>query len=361
MEEKIINIEDVQIKELEELKEKYLEVEMPKEQVEKLKLAIEKGKREHRKEQRKTTWTRLTISAAAVMAAIIILPNTSSGIAYAMERIPFLGSFVKLVTWREYQYEDERHQADIEVAKLEIGSGMSATNVEGLPVEESFDCLEETEESVDDVERTEGCADDVERTEGYADDAEETEETVNYTVEIETLKNSAEEINSEIEKITNRLIEEFETHIQEEMGYRDLVVKSQVIAQNENYFTLNLSCFEAAASGYEWNYFYTIDLNTGKRLQLKDLFKDGADYITVISDNIKKQMKEQMEADENIYYWLEDEIEEWNFKTITEDTLFYLNEEGKVIISFNEGDVAPMYMGVVEFVIEKEVLRDIWR
>ena len=317
MEEKIINIEDRQPKELENLKEKYFEVEMPKEQVEKMKIAMEKGKMDRRREQRKIMRTRFVAGAAAVIAALIILPNTSSGVAYAMGKIPVLGDLVKLVTWREYHYEDERHQADIEVAKLDIGSQMSEIK------------------------------------------EEEVEACLDYAAETEALKKSAEEINSEIEEITNRLMEEFETNIQEEMGYRDLVVKSQVISQNEKYLTLQLSCFEAAASGYEWNYFYTIDLNTGKRLQLKDLFLEEADYILVISDNIKKQMKEQMENDENVFYWLEEEVEEWNFKTITEDTLFYLNEEEKLVISFNEAEVAPAYMGVIEFVIEEEVLSPI--
>ena len=68
-----------------------------------------------------------------------------------------------------------------------------------------------------------------------------------------------------------------------------------------------------------------------------------------------------MEADEAVYYWLEDEMEEWNFKTITDETSFYLNEEGNLVINFNEGDVAPMYMGIVEFVIRKEVVKDILR
>ena len=44
---------------------------------------------------------------------------------------------------------------------------------------------------------------------------------------------------------------------------------------------------------------------------------------------------------------------------ITEETSFYLNEDNHVVIAFNEGDVAPMYMGAVEFVIPSEVLEDI--
>ena len=142
-------------------------------------------------------------------------------------------------------------------------------------------------------------------------------------------------------------------------GYQQIGVKSEVINTTEDYFTLKLICYMASGSGTEWNYYYTIDLNTGERLQLKDIFTEGADYITPISENIKTQMQEQMDADENVYYWLHDEFEEWNFKSIKEDQSFYLDEEGNIVINFNEGDVAPMYMGVVEFKIPEEVISDI--
>ena len=336
MEEKIINIENMQIKELEPLKEKYLEVKMPEEQLDKLKLAIEKGKADNRKEKRKIAGTRFAASAAAVMAAFIVLPNTSPSVAYAMERVPFLGNLVKLVTWRDYQYEDERHQADVEVEKLEL--------------------VQMNEEAVDTV------GNDVEKTreeDAQIDEASDAAKETDLEGSKEALRKSMAEINLQIEEITDTLIAEFETHMQEEMGYQDLVVKSEVVADNEKYFTLKLLCYQGAGSGYEWNYYYTIDMMTGERLQLKDLFEEGTDYITVISEEIKKQMREQMEEDENVYYWLEDEIEEWNFETITEETSFYLNKEEQLVISFNEGDVAPMYMGVVEFVIPEELIKGI--
>ena len=318
MEDKIINIDNIEIKELDSLKEKYMDVKMPEEQLDKLKMAIEKGKMDNRREQRRILRTRVAASAAAVIAAFVILPNTSSSVAYAMERVPVLGNLVKLVTWRDYKYEDERHLADVEVGKLELVK----SDEENVALGSSFD---------------------------------EVEEAIDVAVE-EKLNNSMEEINIQLEEITEKLIAEFETHVQEEMGYHDLVVKSEVIADNDKYFTLKLLCFQAAGSGYEWNYFYTIDMTTGEQLQLKDLFKEETDYITVISEEIKKQMREQMEADENVCYWLEEEREEWSFQSITEETSFYLNEEEKLVISFNEAEVAPAYMGVVEFVIPKEVV-----
>ena len=70
-------------------------------------------------------------------------------------------------------------------------------------------------------------------------------------------------------------------------------------------------------------------------------------------------MREQMAADDMKHYWVDDEIEGLNFKQITDETSFYLNEAGNIVISFNEGDVAPMYMGCVEFVIPNEVVGEI--
>ena len=94
-------------------------------------------------------------------------------------------------------------------------------------------------------------------------------------------------------------------------------------------------------------------------MQLSDLFRSGSDYINIISDNIKEQMKEQMAADENVTYWLNSDTPEWDFNSITDDTSFYLNENGELVICFNEGDVAPMYMGCVQFVIPNDVLAGI--
>ena len=173
------------------------------------------------------------------------------------------------------------------------------------------------------------------------------------------LRHEDRQIKREIQEITNELVEHFEKHLEDEQGYQEIIVKSNVLATTQDYFTLKLFCYQVAGSGYQWNYYFTIDLNTGERLQMQDVLKDGADYITPISENIKEQMQAQMAEDEMVCYWLDQEIEEWNFKTITDETAFYLNESGNVVICFNEGDVAPMYMGAVEFEIPAEVLEDI--
>lgn len=291
-------------KELLLLKKEYEKPQMSQAQFEELRAKMEEAKMADKKDKIKRIRTRAALTAAAFVGAFLLLPNTSPVIVHAMEQIPVLGKLIEVVTFRDYEYESDRNHADIEVPEIKVELG--------LPEDQTLENLERT----------------------------------------------TDEINREIKKITDSLIEEFETYLEEE-GHQDILVKSEILTATADYFTLKLLCYQGAGSGYQWNYYYTIDLNTGKRLQLKDVFAEGADYITPISEAIKEQMQAQMDADENVYYWLDDEIEEWNFKSVTDETSFYINENGNVVIGFNEGDVAPMYMGAVEFEIPGDVLNDI--
>lgn len=294
-------------KELQERKKEYLKPQMSEAQLAALRKKMEEAKKMDKRNRNKKRMVRLATAAAALAGIFVILPNTSAGIAHAMEQIPVLGQLVEVVTFRDYNYETDRNIADIQVPEVKVADQTGDSQVQ------------------------------------------------------ENLSRTAEEINAEIQEITDKLIEEFEANLDDEMGYQDILVKSEVLTTTEEYFTLKLICYQGAGSGYQWNVFYTIDLNTGERLALKDLFLEGTDYITAISENIKEQMQARMDADENVYYWLNDEIEEWNFKAITDETSFYLNEKGNVVIGFNEGDVAPMYMGTVEFEIPAEVLEGMWK
>lgn len=287
------------------MQDEYQKQQMSQAEIEKLQQKIKEAKMEKQRFAKKSNVKKYVSIAAVIIAAIIILPNTSGSLAYAMEQIPVIGKLIQVVTFRDYKFESDRHMADIEVPEITV------------------------------------------------------DEVAGDNQENEVLNQTVEEINAEIQDITDEIISQFETYLSDEEGYQDVMVKSEILATTDEYFTLKLICFQAAGSGYQWNYYYTIDLKTGERMKLKDVFVEGADYITLISDNIKQQMQEQMDADEQKHYWLHDEIDELNFKAITEDTSFYLNEHDNVVIGFNEGDVAPMYMGAVEFEIPHEVLSGI--
>jgi len=99
-------------------------------------------------------------------------------------------------------------------------------------------------------------------------------------------------------------------------------------------------------------------------LSLPMLFKDDR-YINIISENIKEQMRAQMKADEEQFYWvstgdpIKDEDLFYQFESITKDQDFYINDKYQLVISFNKYDVAPGYMGNVEFVIPTDVIADV--
>lgn len=312
--------------ELKICKEIYEKPHMSERQVEDMKKKIDEAKLENREQRRSSSVVfRTTAAAVAAVAAFVILPNTSAVVAHAMENIPLLGRLVEVVTFRDYQYEDERNHADIEIPEIVAKDTDDAnTQTDHQKAEDSVEAPEQTSDAAK-----------------------------------ENLKKSTEEINGEIQKITGPFIEEFKQNLQNDWGYQDVMVKSEVVNTTQDYFTLKLICYMGSGSGAEWNYYFTIDLNTGERMQLKDFFEDGADYITPISENIKMQMRQQMEEDDMNHYWVDDEIEELNFKAITDETAFYINENGNIVISFNEGDVAPMYMGVVTFEIPDEIVADI--
>ena len=286
------------------LKEEYKEIKMNEGQKKELMKTMERAKMDKRRKANNYKG----ILAAAAVAAFVVLPNTSAGVAQAMANIPLLGGLVQVVTFRDYEFEDGRHTADVEIPEVVVDdTNAGAVSEEGK----------------------------------------------------ENLQSASKEINAEIRGIADGFVKEFEENLKYEEGYQDIVVKSEIIETTEEYFTIKLLCYQGAGSGAEWDYYYTIDLQTGERLELASLFVKGADYKAVISENVKAQMQEQMDADENVYFWLNDEIEELNFQSITDETAFYLNADGEIVISFNEGDVAPMYMGVVTFTIPEEVVEGI--
>lgn len=309
---------------IEDLKKEYKEIRMSEAQVDAFKQSIEKAKKDNRKRNSVRVWKNAGTIAAAVLITFIILPNTSAGVAHAMAQIPLIGNMVKVVTFRDYQYDNGTQIADI--------------NAPNLEVEDTGISLAQTTDE-----------------EGMAYDGE-IEEALPIAF---SLKESTSDINADIEALTTQIIEEFEADIKMKTGVKEVLVSYEIVATPEQYFTLKLTHYEASADGVENAYYYTIDLATGERIALADLFAEGTDYVSVISEEIKRQMRDRMAADENAAYWLDEEMDEWNFKEITEDTQFYINADNKLVISFNEGEVAPMYMGVVTFEISEEVLTEV--
>ena len=109
------------------------------------------------------------------------------------------------------------------------------------------------------------------------------------------------------------------------------------------------------ASGSQYVKIFTIDKATGNVVTLKELLQNNKDTLTAISDNIKEQMAQQMASDENIVYFYNSDMPEDDFKELTGEESYYFNDKGELVIAFNEYDVAPGYMGAVDFTIPAAV------
>lgn len=262
---------------------------------------------EHRRKQKKSWKKVLMGTVAAAAAAVILLPNLSPSVAYAWEKLPVLSTIVKVVVWRDYHVEEGRYEANVSVPQVKV------------------------------------------------DPAEDADNAVK-----EQLQKAADTINASVEELTNQIIAEFESNLKNDpelYGADSIHVGHEVVTDNDRYFSMKVWVLEVMGSGYEQDRYYTIDRKTGQILTLANLFDDD-NYIQTVSEEIKRQMAEQMAKDENVHYWLnEEEIPEWNFKEIPADQSFYISEEGTLVICFNEGDVAPMYMGCVQF----EMPSTIWQ
>lgn len=165
------------------------------------------------------------------------------------------------------------------------------------------------------------------------------------------------EANQAIEEYANRLIQMYEKEIQAggENGNYGLDSTYDVVFENQKYVSIRIRSTLTMASGTEFVKVFNVDKATGQVVELKDLLCGDEAVMAGISENIKAQMEAQMAADENVTYFLNSDTPEWDFKGIDGDESYYFNENGQLVIVFEEYEVAPGYMGAVEFVIPESV------
>ena len=227
--------------------------------------------------------------AAAALALFIAVPNVSPTAAAAMADVPVLGAIVRVVTFRNYVYDDGWHSADVSVP--ELGGG-----------------------------------------------------------------DAAQAVNEQVRAYTDRLIARFEETCEEELGkegYHGLDVTSTVVTDTDEWFTLRVDAVEIQASGYEFSRFYHIDKVGDRVVTLKDLFREDADYVTALSDEVRRQMEEQMAENAEVSYFPEE------FTAIDPEQNFYWAADGSLVLAFDEYTIAPGSMGMPEFTIPADVYENL--
>ena len=238
------------------------------------------------------------IAAAAacfIFITLFLLPNVSVAYAQALEQIPVIGDIVQVVTIRNYFYADDKHEMGIDVPQIEG----------------------------------------------------EDSEAVDY-------------INKDVSELTTALVNQFykDLEITGNNGYGSIHVDYEATMNTDRWFTLKLSVIETAASSNTYFEFYHIDKKQGKIVELGDLFNTDK-FSDILVAEIKMQMQEQMANDENISYWINNSEIGEEFATVSADHNFYWNENGDLVIIFDEYEVGPGSMGTPEFVIDRDVIKDI--
>lgn len=251
--------------------------------------------------------TRIAVAAAAAMLILMILPNTGESIACAMGNLPVVGRLFRAVTFINYQYEDERFDADVDVPQIVIEE---------------------------------------EQTQGVPGISGELDETV-------------KQINLDIEQITQQLVAEFAASAAHGESYDSLEIRHETVTDNDRYYALKLFIYRGAGSGTQSCKIYTIDKLSGQRVQLGDLFTEGSGYRDTISENIREQMRAAMAADGDKSYWVDmEEKPEMNWKGLEIDRDFYFDQAGNLVLAFDEYEVAPGYMGAQEFTVDRSVYEE---
>lgn len=267
-------------------------VKAPYEYIKSIDKTLENLKVENETISKKTNKTyKLRLAIAIALLAFIILPNISPKISYAMQEIPIIGNIVKIITIKNY-FDEE---------------GTSQLNADVPHIKNSDDSKSESNES----------------------------------------------INNDVEKLSKKVIDNYYAEKNPE-NHLSVEIKSDVITNNDNWFTLKLTISQtSASSNLEYKY-YHIDKKTDKIVNLADLFINEK-YKKEISEEIKKQMISRMKENRNIVYWFDEQSKEWSFRKIENDQNFYFSKNGNIVIVFDKYEVGPGSSGAPEFEINKSI------
>ena len=351
-------------------------------------------------------------AAAAVLCISVVLPNLSPAASSAFQDLPFLGNYFRLVTIRSYEYQSDSADAYAEESTLVTMSKNSdadqGTDSSGVMAAGSIEAdeaaeYEVSEEVSEDQAAGAGDADDTIKTfseeaeeispedlgEAWSDfdeiepeanetgslydesdsDLSESDSDFTETEPEESVNGSASSINAvlssaqiteEIRQMEEQAVTSFEQNVSQETGYQTLRFLHRTITDTPDWYCMEVFCYTASADGFEQVNHFTINKKTGERVELEDLFYAGADYITPISEEIISQMRARMKENPEVEYWIDSEDDpESDFSRIREDQDFYIDDEGRLVICFNELEAAPMSMGTVEFIIPDKVLAPI--
>lgn len=257
---------------------------------EKLDAVVEASLKKGRK-KRAPKWLLGATAAAAIFTASL---NMSPAMAKTLSDVPVLGSVVQVLTFVQYETDKDTYSAAIDVPQItgdseEIRALNEKYAAEGKALYEQF------QQDMKGMEQANG------------------------------------------------------GHLGVDSGYI-------VATDTEQLLSIGRYVVETVGSSSTVMHYDTIDKQKEIVLTLPSLFKDEQ-YIQVISDYLIGKMQEEMLAtNQEKIYWVKgggipDEEVIDAFTSIRPDQNFYITADHKLVVVFDKYEVAPGYMGIVEFEI----------
>lgn len=278
------------MKRLEEAERNYREIPVPEELSGRVRAGIAGGKRR----TRRRAVIRSLSTAAACFAVVFAGLNLSPVMASAAADIPVAGGLFRLMTVRSYETGNEDVKVSVKQPGVEGGGQISKTvnaEIQKIVKEKTAEGQQMVQEYKDAFFTTGGTR------------------------------------------------EEWEQHDNQ------VVVTYEVKSQTDTTVSFVVQSAVSIANAWQEDYYYNLDIASGRELTLKDLL--GEDWAAVCNASIQKQMAEA--EDPSVYFSAGD----GGFTTVDENTEFYISRDGNPVVVFPPYTVAPGALGSVEFEIRK--------
>lgn len=255
--------------------------------------AIETGFR--REEKTKRILKRFKIAVLSFLFLFLIPLNTIPVYAKTLSQIPIVKNIAQIFTFREYHFEDDIKYIDAKIPKFSY--------------------------------------------KGKSDLEKRVNQEINKI------------INEEIENAENNAKEYYKAFIETGGDKKDFIpvkikVDYEIKCMTDSIASFIISKSESFANAYNNDYFYNIDLKTGKYFTLRDLI--GDDYKKVVAEKIRSIISGWDNEQKGLLF---DNI---NLEDLINDnTNFYINSANEIVVVFEKYEVAAGAAGKLEFPIMK--------
>lgn len=281
---------------------------------------------------KKKVGLRKVVSTTFMSILVLSFAVNSIPAVQALEGIPGLGSLLRVVDFRSYDFRWGDSQIRLDLPKIEQIQ---------IPI------IDETQSQSGEVSW----------------ESDKKPKSPKVSTKSPNMEKGVNDVNKKMEQYVKTLREKFLWYVARKYnGYVGMDSTYKTLRNDDNLLVIRfITTLNVGGSG-EYSRYFILDKRKGEVMDLWDLFKDNSGYIDVISSEVLRQMTEQVNAGLADYFIPGGILSDDDcFKAIATDQNFYINSNNQLVIVFDEYEVAPGKDGMPEFTIPTKVLKDILR